>query len=59
MMEGLTLVDLERRLRRENLLLALQLAGSWSPASRARVEQLAFEEFGEGCAVQGDMEPGR
>lgn len=47
------LVDLERRLRRENLLLALQLAGAWSPASRARVERLAFEEFGEGCVVQG------
>lgn len=61
MRDGLTLVDVERHLRRENLLTALQLAGAWSPASQARLERLAFEEFGEGCAVDGLTltEPGR
>lgn len=53
MRDGLTLIDVERQLRRENLLTALRFAAHWRPADQARLERLAFEEFGEGCVVQG------
>ena len=56
MRDGLTLIDVERQIRRENLLTALRFATHWRPAEQARLERLAFEEFGEGCVVHGDME---
>lgn len=59
MTDGRTLIDLERQLRRENLLVALHIAPAWSPEKRAQLERLAFEEFGEGCVVLGLTETGR
>lgn len=59
MRDGLTLIDVERQLRRENLLTALRFAVHWRPAEQARLARLAFEEFGEGCDVVGQPETAR
>ena len=59
MSEAVTVIDLERQLRRENLLTALRLAPCWRAADQARLARLAYEEFGEGCDVVGRTETAR